>query len=107
MQRDYNGLIFTNHAIERMRQRRIKQGDAYATFKRADLSKKASTPGGYVYYRRWGNRQIEVVTKKNDRGEWVVLSVWDKDVNRMRENGPEPKSFWRTLFYWIKKLIIG
>ncbi len=109
MNREYNGLIFTNHALERMRQRQIKQGDVFATFKRADLSRKASTKGAYVYYKRWGNRLVEVVAKKNNQAEWVVLSVWDKNVESSKYQllGSKGVSKLSIFFHWMKKLIIG
>ena len=73
-------LIWTNHASSRMRQRGIKEFDVIATWRSPDHTRKAATKGAYVYYKSFGSKRIEVVAKKNERGEWVVLSVWSKPV---------------------------
>jgi hypothetical protein len=74
----YGGVIWTKHALERLTERQITQGDAWATWRRPDRSRYAATQGAWVYYKTWGKQTIEVVAKQNDRKEWVVLSVWSK-----------------------------
>ena len=99
--RDYKGLIFTNHALERLRQRGISQGDAWATFRNPDQSRKGSAQGSWVYYKTYGNERVEVVAKKNERGEWIVLSVWSKPVygRRAKKQG--------FIVRVLKKLLFG
>lgn len=77
-ERNYKGVIWTNHALDRMKDRGIKQGDAWATWKKPDQSRYAATKGVWVYYRTWGNQRIEVVAKQNEKKEWIILSVWSK-----------------------------
>lgn len=77
-QREFKGTIWTNHALDRMQDRGIKQGDAWATWKKPDQSRYAATKGAWVYYRTWGNQRIEVVAKQNEKKEWIILSVWSK-----------------------------
>jgi hypothetical protein len=89
----YKGVIWTNHALARMRERGIKQGDAWATFKRPDTSKYAKTKKAYVYYKTWGSTKIEVVAKQNERKEWIVLSVWSKPAGKIRNSQKKRKSF--------------
>lgn len=104
MQKDYGGVIWTNHALKRMRERGIKQGDAWATFKRPDTSKYARIKKAYVYYRTWGNTRIEVVAKQNASGpaeEWLILSVWSKPADKLVKE--KRKSFWSL----IKKSFTG
>lgn len=81
MQRTYNGVVFTNHALERLRERAIKQGDVWATLSSPSSSRRANSKGSYVFYRTYGRRTIEVVASKNELGQWVVLSVWDKSAS--------------------------
>ncbi|OGM18823.1 hypothetical protein A2686_02175 [Candidatus Woesebacteria bacterium RIFCSPHIGHO2_01_FULL_38_10] len=76
MQNEYKGLIFTKHAIKRMRERGIKQGDVWATWRFPDKSRYESLKGVWVYQRTFANQEIEVVVKKNDKGKWLILSVW-------------------------------
>jgi len=101
MDRNFGGVIWTNHALERLKQRNISQGDAWATWKRPDSSKFDSTKGVWVYKRRYGGMAIEIVAKKNEKGQWLILSVWSKkffgesDKNKL------------NLTQMIKKLIFG
>jgi len=76
----YGGVIWTNHALDRLAQRGIKQGDAWATFSNPQKSRYAITKGAWVYYRDWGSWRIEVVAKQNEKKEWIILSVWSSQV---------------------------
>jgi hypothetical protein len=96
MDNHFGGVIWTNHAIERLRQRRIKQGDAWATWNNPDQSRKGAALGSWVYYKTYRDTKIEVVAKKNEKKEWLILSVWSKEV-------PRNKSFWSSLFKLLFK----
>lgn len=100
MKKDYGGVAWTNHAIDRMRERGIKQGDAWATFNRPHSSKKASTKGAYIYYKTFGDTKIEVVAKK-ENGKWIIVSVWSKRLD-CRKGSNEG-----SVFLFIKKLLKG
>lgn len=76
----FGGVIWTNHALDRLRERGIKQGDAWATWKNPQESRKGSAPGSWIYYRTYGDTKIEVVAKKNEKKEWLILSVWSRQV---------------------------
>ena len=80
--RNYGGIIWTNHALERLNERGIKQGDAWATWNRPEQSRpgSGSQQGAWVYYRTYGDERIEVVAKQNEKKEWIILSVWSKKV---------------------------
>lgn len=80
MDRNFGGAIWTNHALQRLNERGIKQGDAWATFRRPDQSRYASAQRAWVYYKTYGNTKIEVVAKQNDKREWIILSVWSRPV---------------------------
>ena len=77
---NYGGVIWTNHALDRLRERGIKQGDAWAVWNRPDQSRYSSTQGAWIYYKIYGNDKIEVVAKRNEKKEWIILSVWSKKV---------------------------
>lgn len=94
MDRNFGGIIWTNHAMDRMRERGIKQGDAWATWRSPEQSRKGKDQGVWVYYRTYGTERIEVVAKRNERNEWVILSVWSR---RVFENKKAP-SFWNFVF---------
>jgi hypothetical protein len=94
MDRNFGGIIWTNHAMDRMRERGIKQGDAWATWRSPEQSRKGKDRGVWVYYRTYGSERIEVVAKQNERNEWVILSVWSRKVFA---NNKAP-SFWDLIF---------
>ncbi len=97
MDSKFGGVIWTNHALERMRQRGIKQGDAWATWKHPDQDRKGTAPGSWIYYRTYGSEKIEVVAKRNLKKQWIILSVWSRPVFRKQI------SFFRRL----SKLLFG
>ena len=66
MDKNYGGVIWTNHALARMRERGIKQGDAWLTWKKPDNSRYYRSNGGWVYFKTYGNERVEVVAKKNE-----------------------------------------
>lgn len=75
-----NDLIWTKHALQRAKERGIKQSDAWATWRHPDQSRAAQAKGNWIYYKTFGNQRIEVVVSKNQRGENIVISVWSKPV---------------------------
>lgn len=78
MDRNFGGVIWTNHALERLKERGIKQGDAWVTFQNPDQSRRGQK--GWVFYKTWGNEKIEVVASQNEKKKWVILSVWSRPV---------------------------
>lgn len=80
MDRNYGGVIWTNHALQRLSERGIKQSDAWATFQRPEQSRVATADGGWIYYRTYGQERLEVVAKQNEKREWIILSVWSRPV---------------------------
>lgn len=85
MKNDFGGVIWTNHAMKRLRERGIKQGDAWAAWRRPDYSRQAKNKGSFVYYKTYGVTRVEVVAKKNEKGEWIILSVWSRPVHKNKE----------------------
>jgi len=82
MDKNFGGVIWTNHALTRLRERGIKQGDAWATWRRPDQSRYAQDKGTWIYYKTYGNQKIEVVAKQNERKQWLILSVWSRTVHQ-------------------------
>ncbi len=80
--RNYGGIIWTDHALERLHQRSIPQEVAYLAFRKADQSRYAQSKGGWVYYKTVQGKLIEVVAKKNESNEWIILTVWSKPNGR-------------------------
>ncbi len=112
MDKNYGGVIWTNHALSRLKERGISQGDAWATWRRPDQSRFATSRGAWIYYKTYKTdkfkgatgEKIEVVAKQNERKEWLILSVWSKpvyagDFQEKNKNG----GFWG----FVRKLFIG
>jgi len=77
---NFKGVIWTNHALQRLKERNISQGDAWATFSHPQESKFARTKGGWVFYRNYNGYQLEVVASQNEKKQWIILSVWSKEI---------------------------
>ena len=75
MDNHYGGVIWTNHALARLKERGIKQGDAWATWRNPQESRKGTVNGSWVYYRTYGNVKIEVVAKQNEKKAKVVMAT--------------------------------
>lgn len=107
MDRNFGGVIWTDHALQRLRERGISQGDAWATWKNPEQSRKGSNVNGsWVYYKTYGNQKIEVVAKQNERREWIIMSVWSKPVyEQSRSYKPHQRDmlFVRILKWLFKK----
>ncbi len=107
MDNHFGGVIWTNHALKRLHERGIKQGDAWATWNHPEQSYKTRLHKGddaWRYYRTYGRERIEVVAKKNEKSEWIILSVWSdhitspKSLNLKSKNQYTKVSFWRWLY---------
>lgn len=95
----YQGVVWTNHALQRLSERGIKIDDALLTLNSPQESRYAETKDAWVFYRTWGKDKIEVVAKQNEKGEWVVLSVWSKKV--FDPNRDRSESWWQYLWRQI------
>lgn len=106
MDNKFGGVIWTNHALQRLRERGIKQGDAWATWRNPDQSRYASAKGAWIYYKTYSDRKIEVVAKQNERKEWLILSVWSRPVYEQGgyEKPVKKDSLMRKLMKKILKL---
>lgn len=106
MDRNFGGVIWTNHALTRMRERGIKQGDVWVTFRRPNQSRFAQSQGAWIYYRDFGEVRIEVVAKQNEKKEWLILSVWSKLLDK-KNQPPKKQSFFYQFIKSILKQITG
>ncbi len=89
MDRNFGGVIWTNHALSRLRDRNISQSDAWYAFRRPQQSRYAEAKQAWIYYRDYENVRIEVVAKQNEKKEWLIISVWSNQNNYQK---PQQKS---------------
>lgn len=69
-------VVFTNHAIERMKDRKISGDLAWQTVRAPDRTNPGKEKYTTEFIKRFNTYTITAIGKKNDIGEWVVLSVW-------------------------------
>lgn len=96
MKREYLGIIFSKHAIDRLCNRQISQADAVRVIRSPDRIADGSTAGSKKFFKDIGGKQIRVVAKKNEKEEWVVLSCWARETKGRTLPGSKP-SFWASL----------
>lgn len=107
MQNYYGNAIFTNHAIQRLRERGVTQSDAWYTFQHPDGQIKGNTPGSTKFYKNYDGQRIEVVAKLNEKKEWVILSCW----SRVRGTGKpyfiqkKENPIWSYFKYFLRTLM--
>lgn len=72
----YGGVIWTNHALERLGQRGLSQEMAWEAYRNPDVSERGKNPGTTESRKRFGNSTVTIISKQNDRREWIILSCW-------------------------------
>jgi len=70
----FAGAIWTDHALEKLKKRLIPKDFAIKAFK--DPDSKYESKGGLRYIKKIDDKTITVVAKANEKGEWVIISVW-------------------------------
>lgn len=101
MNNKYGGVVWTNHAIQRLYERQVTQQDAWYTFQHPDGQLKGSTPGSVRYYKDYGPQRIEVVGILNDKKEWVIMSCWSKLLGNNQSIFVQKEN---VIFYILRKL---
>lgn len=108
MNQNYGGVVWTHHALQRLRERNITQQDAWATFQHPDQSRYAKSQGGWIYYKTYGDQKIEVVAKQNEKKQWIILTVWSRPVYEKRHAKHAAHTKGDGIFMRIlKKLLFG
>lgn len=111
----YKGAIWTNHALSRLGERGLTQEMAADTFKYPDKRVMGKNPGTHEYIRKYQNSTVTVIGKQNEKGEWLILSVWidpplpgTKDYQRKQDYlASRNAGFWGKLWYSIKRQLFG
>lgn len=102
MKNDYGGVVWTKHALQRLKERDISQGDAWYTWRKPDQNRRGKS-GNWVYYKTYGDQKIEVVAKKDEKGKWIILSVWSRKI-RVQKSGKAKDIF---VLSFLKKFFSG
>lgn len=86
-QREYRDTIFTNHALERLEQRRISQEMVVNTIHQPDRQVKEAD-GDTQFIKTISGREVHVIAyHKPDEDKWLIKSTWvrgEEDVEQGR-----------------------
>ena len=115
-------VVFTDHAILRMKERGISGEWAWGTVKNADKTQPGKEKHTTEFIKKFSFQTVTVICKKNDIGEWVVLSIWidppfagtsdyrkkQKYIEKLEKNKKldrkmEKASFWGKLWLTFRK----
>lgn len=70
----FGGAIWTDHALERMKERGIPKDYAIDSYKNPDTS--MPNKQGLRLVKKVEDKTITLITKKNERNEPIILSIW-------------------------------
>src|SRR3989338_710566 len=85
--------IWTNHVIQRLKDRKIPQNFVSKTVSNPDKTS-SSNEGGLEYRKKFGNKTVHAIVKENERGERVILSCWINPPNEGTKDFKSKKRYW-------------
>lgn len=74
--RIYKGTIWTNHALERAKGRRVPQEILWKAFKSPDTKIAGKKPQTFEFKKTIDKYTVTVIVKRNEKREWIILSGW-------------------------------
>jgi hypothetical protein len=74
--KDYRGLIWTNHVIDRLLQRKIPQEWAWKTYTYPDTQVKGKEDKTYELSKQIEGHTVTLIVKPNQKNEKIILSCW-------------------------------
>lgn len=72
---EYRGLIFTNHALTRMRERGIENEKIWETYTKPDYQDEKKN-NATERRKKFGNSEISIIFQHNNKNEAVIISCW-------------------------------
>ncbi len=77
MDKYYQNLIFTNHALDRLKLRSISQRQVQQTLAHPEKIFPSDKPNQIKFISTFNDRTIHVVAKHlKDQDKWLIISVW-------------------------------
>ncbi len=77
MDKHYQNLIFTDHALDRIKLRTISQHQVQQILTHPEKTFPSHKPDQIKFIRTLNNRTIHVVVKQlADQKKWLIISVW-------------------------------
>lgn len=101
-------VIWTNHALSRLAERKLPHKLALETFQYPDSTRPGKQIGTREVTKRFGRHVVTLITKQNEKGEWIVLSAWvdppyygTTDYEKRQKYNQYMKE-WRSAGFWGK-----
>lgn len=107
----FGGVIWTNHALERLHQRKLPQHIAFSAFQQPDTRVNGKKAGTIELQKQIGASTITLIIRQNEQREWLILSAWidpplpgtmdhkkHEDWKKYKKSG-----FWGKIWYTMKR----
>lgn len=109
----FGGAIWTNHAIDRLKERGMSKDIAVKAFQNPDSKGNGKQKGTYEFQKKIGNSFVTVIATQNEKKEWIILSCWvDPPIYGTRDwkskqyyKEYQKAGFWGKLWVIFKKQI--
>jgi hypothetical protein len=103
-------VVWTHSAKSKINQHGLTEDMVLATFNSPDRSAVGNIPGSSFLQKRFESSTVSVITKKNDRGEWLIISCWidnyrSKPVHHKEHYNPDNKSLIGKIIRDIKYIL--
>ncbi len=72
----FKGLIWTNHALQRLEERKIPQEWAWRAFKFPDSIQKGKRANTVEHIKKYNSLEVTLIATKNEKKEWIIISCW-------------------------------
>jgi hypothetical protein len=100
LDREYKNVIFTQHALQRMKLRRINQEMVVTAIRRPD-KQELEGDGDTKFIKLVDGRSLHVVSKYlNEDRKWLVISTWVRGED-------DPKPLWLQILMLPVRLVQG
>lgn len=97
MQREVNNVIFSDHALQRLRRRRISQDMVVHAIQSPDR-RQPESDGDMKFIKEINSRKLHVVSHYlDDEKKWLVVSAWVRGED-------DPKPLWQRLLAFALRL---
>ncbi len=95
--KDYGGLVWTKHALERLQARKLTQSEVYDAIANPTTSIQGTAPRSIKYRKLTANKLVEAIVK-DDNGSRVVLTCWGAPRTKFKPRIPLWEKLIRKLF---------
>lgn len=112
---NYKGIIWTNHALERLRERKLPQQTAWLTFTQPDEKLKGKEKNTIEYRKKIGSSTVTVIATQNEKKQWIILSCWvdpplpgSIDIQKKKAYQEYKRAgFWKRIWLQVRQLLFN